>query len=112
MAFWGVPIGSRTGGAPLLDLCNAFDILDLEMTAQAAVDAPRLHLDRETVHLEAGIAPAVATHLETHGQRVRVWPVTDLYFGGAQVAGRRREAGETSFDGGGDPRRGGAALIV
>ena len=88
------------------------NILDRDMTAQAAIDAPRLHLDRETVHLEAGISPAVAAHLEAHGERVHVWPVTDLYFGGAQVACRRREGGETRYDGGGDPRRGGAAILV
>ena len=85
------------------------NMLDRDMTAQAAIDAPRLHLDRGTVHLEAGIAPAVAAHLEAHGERVHVWPVMDLYFGGAQVACRRREAGGTNYDGGGDPRRGGAA---
>jgi gamma-glutamyltranspeptidase/glutathione hydrolase len=88
------------------------NMLDRGMEAQAAIDAPRLHLDRGTVHLEAGIPPDVAAHMEARGERVHVWPVTDLYFGGAQVAGRRREAGGVGYDGGGDPRRGGAAIIV
>ncbi len=88
------------------------NMLDLDMRAQAAVDAPRLHLDRGTVHLEAGTPVTVAAHLEAHGELVHVWPAMDLYFGGAQVACRRRQRGNTDYEGAGDPRRGGAALIV
>jgi len=38
--------------------------------------------------------------------------VKDLYFGGVQVAARLRRGVETRFDGAGDPRRGGAAMVA
>ena len=89
--------------------------LDLDMPARAAVEAPRIHLDRGTVHVEAGLPPEVAGHLEAHGGRVHAWPVMDLYFGGAQIASRHRRGGAggtPEYDGAGDPRRGGAAIVV
>jgi gamma-glutamyltranspeptidase/glutathione hydrolase len=41
---------------------------------------------------------------------VRRWSTRNLYFGGVQAVARDRETG--SFSGGGDPRRGGVALLV
>ncbi len=88
------------------------NMLDLCHDAQAAIDAPRLHVDQTTVHLENGTPPEAEAHLLASGRPVQAWTVKDLYFGGVQVAARVREGRETRFDGGGDPRRGGAALVV
>jgi gamma-glutamyltranspeptidase/glutathione hydrolase len=41
---------------------------------------------------------------------VRRWRERNLYFGGVQAAARDPETGALS--GGGDPRRGGAAVVV
>jgi gamma-glutamyltranspeptidase/glutathione hydrolase len=41
---------------------------------------------------------------------VQRWQERNLYFGGVQAVARDPETGELS--GGGDPRRGGAAVVV
>ncbi|MHB9150887.1 MAG: gamma-glutamyltransferase [Thermoleophilia bacterium] len=88
------------------------NLLDLGRSAQDAVDQPRLHHQRGTVHAEGGTPAAVVRALQSAGYDVNRWTVTDLFFGGAQVAVRRAIEGEAVFDGGGDGRRGGAAIVV
>lgn len=85
------------------------NILDRGMDPQTAVEAPRLHLERGVTHLEPGHPREVAARLEKEGYPVNLWPSPDLYFGGAQVAQGRFEDGRAEFQGGGDPRRGGAS---
>jgi len=88
------------------------NMLDLHLPAQAAAERPRLHHHRGTIHAEGGTALEVALALEAAGYDVNRWPTTDLFFGGAQVAVRRALDEGVAFDGGGDPRRGGAAIVV
>jgi len=88
------------------------NMLDMGMDPQAAVDQPRLHLERGVVHLEPDHVEAVAACLEKEGYPVNRWPSPDLYFGGTQVAQGRYDHGRTEFKGGGDPRRGGASLCL
>lgn len=88
------------------------NVLDLGLSVQEAVDRPRLHHQRGTVHAEGGTPAAVVRALESAGYDVNRWTVTDLFFGGAQVAVRRAIEGRGLFDGGGDHRRGGAAIVV
>ena len=88
------------------------NMLDMGLPAQEAVDRPRLHHHRGTIHAEGCTPDEVALALESAGYDVNPWPVTDLFFGGAQVTVRRTLSGEVVFDGGGDPRRGGAAIVV
>jgi gamma-glutamyltranspeptidase / glutathione hydrolase len=88
------------------------NMLDLCLDAQSAVDASRLHVDGTVVHLEEGMPPEAEAHLRRSGRSVQAWSVKDLYFGGVQVAAGVRRGGEIRFDGGGDARRGGAALVV
>lgn len=88
------------------------NMIDLRMPAQAAVDRPRLHHHQGTIHLEGGTPEAVACALEERGRTVHRWPVTDLFFGGTQVATFGVGSGRPVFDGGGDPRRGGVSVVV
>jgi len=88
------------------------NMLDLCRDAQSAVNAPRLHVDRTVVHLEDGMPPEAEACLRRSGRPVQAWSVKDLYFGGVQVAACMRRGPEIQFDGGGDPRRGGAASVV
>lgn len=88
------------------------NMLDLCQDAQTAIDLPRLHVDGTVAHLEGGTSPDVEAHLRRSGRSVEAWPVKDLYFGGVQVASREQRGTEVQFDGGGDPRRGGVAVIV
>jgi gamma-glutamyltranspeptidase/glutathione hydrolase len=88
------------------------NILDMEYGAQQAVDDPRVHWDGTRVHLEGGMPGEVEARLRATGRRVQAWSVTDLFFGGVQVVSRTLTADGIVFDGAGDPRRGGAAMIA
>ncbi len=80
--------------------------IDDGMPAQEAVDAPRLHYEDGIVYTEPGID---AEALETAGWELGPFRERNLFFGGAQAAAWDPDTG---FSGGGDPRRGGAAIIV
>lgn len=94
------------------------NIVDLGMAPQAAVDRPRLHYHKGVLHAEGGTPDSVAESLAAAGHEVNRWPMRDLFFGGAQVVERRTAVGTDglasrhAFDGGGDPRRGGVAIVV
>jgi gamma-glutamyltranspeptidase/glutathione hydrolase len=80
------------------------------MPAQEAVAAPRVHYEGRVVEAEPGIDEAGLADLEREGWPVQRFRERNLYFGGVQAAARDPESGALS--GGGDPRRGGAAVVV
>ena len=80
--------------------------IDDGLEAQAAIDAPRVHFEDDMVYTEPGIDVAA---LEAAGRSVSPFRDRNLFFGGAQAAALD-PAGR--FSGGGDPRRGGAAIVV
>jgi gamma-glutamyltranspeptidase/glutathione hydrolase len=80
--------------------------IDEGMEASAAVQAPRVHWEDDVVYAEPGIDIAA---IEATGRVVVPFRGLNLFFGGAQAAMR---SGPTAFSGGGDPRRGGSAVIV
>jgi gamma-glutamyltranspeptidase/glutathione hydrolase len=80
--------------------------IDHGLAAQAAVDAPRVHFEDGIVYTEPGV-DSVA--LARAGRPVSRFRSRNLFFGGAQAAAR---AVDGTFSGGGDPRRGGAAVLV
>ncbi|HEY3726075.1 MAG TPA: gamma-glutamyltransferase [Solirubrobacteraceae bacterium] len=80
--------------------------IDDGMPAQGAVDAPRVHFEDGIVYTEPGIDLAP---LQESGRELGPFRERNLFFGGAQAVARE---GDGSFSGGGDPRRGGAALVV
>jgi gamma-glutamyltranspeptidase/glutathione hydrolase len=86
------------------------NVVDRGRGAQEAVDAPRLHYENRVVEAEPGINPQVLTDLEEDGWRVVRWREKNLFFGGTQAVARNAQSGALS--GGGDPRRGGVAVLV
>jgi gamma-glutamyltranspeptidase/glutathione hydrolase len=90
---------SRICGAILQVLVN---VLDRGMPAQDAVDAPRLHLGGDNLHVEPGIKPET----ELPVTRFRA---PNMFFGGCQVV---EMTGSGLLRGGGDHRRDGAVVIV
>jgi gamma-glutamyltranspeptidase/glutathione hydrolase len=101
------------GGAPELVLGSAgsnrirsailqviVNVLDGGMDAQAAVDAPRVHLEGGVVYAEPGVD---VTGVE---EPVSWFRGRNLFFGGCQAVEAR------GFTGGGDPRRGGAVVAA
>jgi gamma-glutamyltranspeptidase/glutathione hydrolase len=91
-------------------LQSMLNVIDHGMEAQQAVEAPRIHYEEGVVEAEPGVDPDALEALERDGWTVHRWREKNLYFGGAQAVARDRQTGALS--GGGDPRRGGAAVLV
>jgi gamma-glutamyltranspeptidase/glutathione hydrolase len=81
-------------------------VIDDGMPAGDAVQAPRVHYEDGVVYAEPGIDTAP---LERAGRAIGRFRELNLFFGGVQAAARDRRG---RFSGGGDPRRGGAAVLV
>jgi gamma-glutamyltranspeptidase/glutathione hydrolase len=79
-----------------------------DLPVDEALDRPRVHLEGDDLHCEGGHDPAELDKLEGMGWNVTRWRRQNLYFGGA--------AAVTLDDGklaaAGDPRRGGAGVVV
>jgi gamma-glutamyltranspeptidase / glutathione hydrolase len=73
-----------------------------------AIDAPRIHAQDGTLHVEGGWSEEARASLSDTWDVVR-WGALNLYFGGVQAVAR--EQGER-FAAAGDPRRGGVGLVV
>lgn len=85
-------------------------VVDYDMDAAEAVRMGRMHYEGGTLHVEPGFDEGALDELERRGYRVVRWKGFNLYFGGAQAAVRDPTSGVLS--GGGDPRRGGIAVVV
>jgi gamma-glutamyltranspeptidase/glutathione hydrolase len=91
-------------------LQTILNVVDFGLEAPQAVELPRLHLERGIVEAEPGVDPRALDSLERSGWAVSRWRERNLYFGGVQAVASDPETGALS--GGGDPRRGGAAVVV
>jgi gamma-glutamyltranspeptidase / glutathione hydrolase len=81
-------------------------VIDNRLRAGDAVRAPRVHFEDGIVYAEPGID---TTPLEAAGRAIARFRELNLFFGGVQAVERDEEGG---FWGGGDPRRGGEAVVV
>lgn len=97
---------NRIRSAVLQTIVN---VLDHGMGIDRAVLAPRVHFEDGLIQAEPGVDELVLEQFQKDGTRVAQWDRINLFFGGCQAVGRDAE-GELA--GGGDPRRGGAHLIV
>jgi gamma-glutamyltranspeptidase / glutathione hydrolase len=77
------------------------------MHVRDAIDAPRLHVEGRTVQLEGGWQPEEVATLPSTWD-VNRWEGLNLYFGGVQAV----HASEGALQAAGDPRRGGAGVVV
>jgi gamma-glutamyltranspeptidase/glutathione hydrolase len=85
-----------------------WQVLGRSLPVSEAIDAPRLHAEGETLHLEGGWPLDESSALEERWDVVR-WGARNLYFGGVQAV----EVGATgAIAAAGDPRRGGAGVVV
>lgn len=73
-----------------------------------AIESPRLHVDGATLHLEGGRADDGMAALRSSWDVVR-WEGLNLFFGGVQAVERTADGALAAA---GDPRRGGAGLVV
>ena len=94
---------SRLAGAILQVVVN---VGARGLGVEEAVEAPRLHFENGVAHCED---PAAADELEAAGHPVVRWRARNLFFGGVSAVEVRDDG---SLAGAGDPRRGGAAVVV
>ena len=97
---------ARLRGAIMQIVVNA---LEHGLGVEEAIDAPRIHVDGEHVHCEGGHEQAELDRLAALGYEVVRWRRRNLFFGGAAAV----ELGtDGSLAAAGDPRRGGAGVLV
>ena len=94
---------TRLHGAILQVIAN---VAARRLGVEEAVDAPRLHFEKGVVHCEDA---AAADDLEAAGYPVVRWRQRNLFFGGVSAVEIREDG---SLAAAGDPRRGGAAVVV
>jgi gamma-glutamyltranspeptidase / glutathione hydrolase len=97
---------ARLRGAILQIVVN---VLDHGMPVEQAIGMPRVHLDERGLQLEGGIDGAVADELEALGYPVVRWEGLNLFYGGAAVVALGEDG---RLEAAGDPRRGGAGVVV
>ncbi len=98
--------GSNRLRTAILQVLN--NLLDFPLSLEQAVLAPRVHFEEGTLHLEGGYNPLVADELEAMGYQVNRWRQRSLYFGGVHAVSRQNGTIKAT----GDPRRGGAVVIL
>ncbi len=84
--------------------------LDLGLPLGEAVIRPRLHFERGTLHIEPGFPEDTVRFLQGAYPDHRLWPETNLFFGGVHSAGLDSRRG--TFFGASDARRGGVTRYV
>ena len=79
----------------------AVGVLEEELSAQDAVERPRLHPAGEVVHVEPGHGSDVLDALESASYQIRSWPDRHHYFGGVSLITPNGAAGDPRRNGGG-----------
>jgi gamma-glutamyltranspeptidase/glutathione hydrolase len=97
---------ARLRGAIMQVIVN---VVDHGLGVEAAINAPRVHLDDGQLHCEGGADPEELDRLEAQGYDLLRWRRRNLYFGG--VSGVEVAAGGSPAAAG-DPRRGGHGIVV
>ena len=96
---------SRIRTALLQVLVN---LVDFAMAVEEAVVAPRIHVEDSFLSVEGGFDPErIAPVLEAWPDH-QLWDAPNMFFGGAHTVA----SGPRGVEGAGDPRRGGACVIV
>lgn len=81
-------------------------VVDEGLPASEAVEAPRIHYEDGVVYAEPGVDTST---IESADQPISRFRDRNLFFGGVQAVARDSSG---ALSGGGDPRRGGAAIVV
>jgi len=99
--------GSNRIRSALLQVVS--NLVDFALDAPAAVAAPRLHVEGDSLCLEAGFAPATVRAAAREFRDARVFDAPHMFFGGVHLAQITR-AGKLSAIG--DTRRDGVGMVV
>lgn len=84
------------------------NLVDHGMSIEAAVAAPRVHMEHGTLNLEPGAVRGSLDGLQSELGDLRPWPDRNLFFGGVHSVWLTGD----EYHAAGDPRRGGRGLVV
>jgi gamma-glutamyltranspeptidase/glutathione hydrolase len=96
----------RLRGAILQAIVN---VVGHGLPVEDAIARPRIHVEEPHVHCEGGADPAELDRLEALGYDLVRWRRRNLYFGGVSAVEVLEDG---SLAAAGDPRRGGAGMVV
>lgn len=85
------------------------NVLEHGLGVEEAVGAPRIHVDEPHVHCEGGHDPGELDRVAARGYDLVRWRRRNLFFGGAAAVEMFPDGTEAAA---GDPRRGGAGVLV
>ncbi len=85
------------------------NVLEHGLPVEEAIDASRVHVDEPHVHCEGGNDPTELDRLEEMGYDLVRWRRRNLFFGGAAAV---EVLADGTLAAAGDPRRGGAGVVV
>ncbi len=85
-------------------------VVDEGKSVDEAIRRGRIHYENGILHAEPGFEAAALDELGRRGYNTVRWRGLNLFFGGAQAAGR--DPVTSRLSGAGDPRRGGTAVVV
>ncbi len=97
---------ARLRGAIMQIVVN---VVEHGLGVEEAIGAPRIHVDEPHVHCEGGHDPAELDRLAELGYDVVRWRRRNLFFGGAAAVEVLPDGSSAAA---GDPRRGGAGVLV
>jgi gamma-glutamyltranspeptidase/glutathione hydrolase len=97
---------ARLRGAIMQIVVN---VLAHGLGVESAIHSPRIHVDEPHVHCEGGVDPSELDRLSELGYEVVRWRTLNLFFGGAAAVELLPNGSAAAA---GDPRRGGAGVLV
>ncbi|SCA57601.1 Gamma-glutamyltranspeptidase [Candidatus Terasakiella magnetica] len=109
----GVNVALGSGGSNRIRtavLQVLVNLLEFNMNLEQAVSAPRMHFERGLLNMEPGFPLEATQALSEHVPNYKIWDAQNLFFGGVHSVRANLNTGR--FDGVGDARRGGAAIII
>lgn len=86
------------------------NVLEFDVHVGEAVALPRIHFEGGVLNVEPGFDADVIERLGQVFDQAKLWDDHNLFFGGVHAVEFDTRSG--SLTGGGDPRRGGVALVV
>lgn len=84
------------------------NLIDFGLDPSQAVQAPRIHFEKQFLNFERGVPSLDENFLSLAAANYKCWPERNMFFGGVHTVMRHPDG---RFEGAGDPRRAGVCQI-